>query len=128
MLSKYFSIVLNYVLSVFFAKKVHFLPLKHASRCFSNGFSQHYWQESFDDDSFGSQSRFDAHVLSMSLKCVHTKQQLLLTLPIQVSNCENEIHFRFHRMTNASLKEQHVKRSLYIFAVNGYYMVLGHDA
>ena len=41
----------------FFAKKEHILPPKHASRCFSNEFSQHYWQESFDGDSFVSQSR-----------------------------------------------------------------------
>ena len=45
----------------FFAKKVQFLPPKHASRYFSNEFSQHYWQESFDGDSFASQSRFDAY-------------------------------------------------------------------
>lgn len=41
----------------FFTKKVHFLSPKHASRYFSNEFSQHYWQESFDRDSFLSQSR-----------------------------------------------------------------------
>ena len=28
---------------------------------FSNKFSQHHWQESFYDDSFASQSRFDAY-------------------------------------------------------------------
>jgi len=28
---------------------------------FSDEFSQHYWQESFDGDSFASQSRFDAY-------------------------------------------------------------------
>ena len=44
-----------------FAKKVQFLPPKHTSRCFSNEFSQCYWQESFDGDSFASQSRFDAY-------------------------------------------------------------------
>ena len=47
----------------FFAKKVHLLPPNHASRCFSNEFSQHYWQESFDGDSFASQSRFDAYAI-----------------------------------------------------------------
>ena len=51
--------ILNYsklcVISVF-AKKVYFSPSKHASRCFSNEFSQHDWQESFDGDSFVSQS------------------------------------------------------------------------
>ena len=30
---------------------------------FSNEFSQHYWQESFDGDSFVSQSRFDAYAI-----------------------------------------------------------------
>ena len=44
-----------------FAKKVHFLPPKHASRWFSNEFSQLYWQESIDGDSFVSQARFDAY-------------------------------------------------------------------
>ena len=44
----------------FFAKKVHFLSPKHASRCFANEFSQNYCQESFDGDSFVNQSRFDA--------------------------------------------------------------------
>ena len=44
----------------FFAKKVQFLPPEHASRCLSKEFSQHYWQEQFDGDSFISQSRFDA--------------------------------------------------------------------
>ena len=48
------------VISVF-VKKVHFVPPKHASRCFSNEFSQRYWQESFDRDPFASQSRFDAY-------------------------------------------------------------------
>ena len=42
-------------------QRVHFLPPKHASRCFSNEFSQHHWWESFDGDSFVSQSRFDAY-------------------------------------------------------------------
>ena len=44
-----------------FAKKVHFLSPKHASQCFSNEFSQHHWQESFDCDSFVDQSRYDAY-------------------------------------------------------------------
>ena len=44
----------------FFAKKIKFLPPKHTSRCFSNEFSQRYWQEFFDGDSFACQSRFDA--------------------------------------------------------------------
>ena len=39
--------------------KVHYLPPKHASWCFSNEFLQHRWQESFDSDSVVSQSRFD---------------------------------------------------------------------
>ena len=29
-------------------------------------FSRHYWQESFDGDSFGSQSRFDAYAITMT--------------------------------------------------------------
>ena len=37
---------------------------------FSNEFSQHYWQKSFNGDSFASQSRFDActnqHLCSMT--------------------------------------------------------------
>ena len=45
----------------FFAKKIQFLAPKHASRYFSNEFSQDYWQGSFDGDSFVSQSRFDAY-------------------------------------------------------------------
>ena len=45
----------------FFAKKVHYLPPKHVSRCFSNEFSQQYWLESFDGDSSVSQSSFDAN-------------------------------------------------------------------
>ena len=49
----------------FLAKKVHFLPPKHASRLFSNEFSQHFSQESFDGDSFVSQSRFDAYAGQM---------------------------------------------------------------
>ena len=48
----------------FFAKKVQLLPPKHDSRCFSNEFSQHYWQESLDGDSFASQSGFDAYAIS----------------------------------------------------------------
>ena len=47
----------------FFVKKVHFLPRKHAPRCFLKEFSHNYWQESFDGDSFVSQSRLDANVL-----------------------------------------------------------------
>ena len=66
MLAKYFPIIRNVV--SFFAKKVQFLPPKHASRCFSNEFSQHHWQESFDGDSFASQSRFDAYA---SVECGH---------------------------------------------------------
>jgi len=50
----------------FFPKKVHFFPPKHASQCFSNEFLQHYWQESFDSDSFGSQSWFDAYATCSS--------------------------------------------------------------
>ena len=50
----------------FFAKKVQFLPRKHASRCFSNEFLQSYRQESFDSDSFASQSRFDAYAYLMT--------------------------------------------------------------
>ena len=32
MLAKCFSVIRNYVLSIFFAKNVHYLPPKHASR------------------------------------------------------------------------------------------------
>ena len=49
----------------FLAKKVHFLPPKHASRLFSNEFLEHYSQESFDGDSFVSSSRFDAYAGQM---------------------------------------------------------------
>ena len=45
----------------FFTKKVQFLPPKHASCCFFNEFSQRYWQESFNDNSFASQSRFNTY-------------------------------------------------------------------
>ena len=68
MLTKHFLIIRNYVVSVFFSKKVHFLLLKHASRYFSSEFSQRYWQESFDGDSFVSQSRFDAYAMYLSNK------------------------------------------------------------
>ena len=64
---EYSSIIRNYVSSVFFEEKVHFLPPKHASRCFSNEFSQRYWQESFDGDSFASQSRFDAYACGTTM-------------------------------------------------------------
>ena len=50
----------------FFAKKVYFLPPKRASRCFSDEFSQHYWQEYFDGDFFVNQSRFDAYAIEFS--------------------------------------------------------------
>ena len=50
------------MVSAFFAKKVHFLSPKHTSRCFTNKFSQ----ESFDGDSFVSQSKFDAYAIIQS--------------------------------------------------------------
>ena len=53
-----YKIFFNYLklLAVsFFAKKVNFLPPRYAYRCFSNEFSHHYRQESFDGDSFASQ-------------------------------------------------------------------------
>ena len=34
--------------------------------CFSNEFSQQYWQESFDGDSFVNQSRFGAYAILMA--------------------------------------------------------------
>ena len=56
--------------SVFFAKAVNFLLPKHASRSFLNEFLQYYWQEPFDGDSFGSQSRFEAYAVPMCfLQC-----------------------------------------------------------
>ena len=57
----------------FFAKKVQFLPPKHASRCFLNEFSQQSWQESFDGDSFASQSRFHAFATSSANAFVRDK-------------------------------------------------------
>ena len=50
----------------YFTKKVHFLPPKHASRFFSNEFSQHCRQESFDCDSVFSQSRLCFHYPMLS--------------------------------------------------------------
>ena len=43
---------------------VNSIGVKHASRCFSNEFSQHHWQESFDGDSFINQSKFDDYALA----------------------------------------------------------------
>ena len=63
MLAKCFSVIRDYVFSVFFAKKVYFLPPKHASRCCSKEYSQNYSQGTFDGDSIVSQSRFDAYVI-----------------------------------------------------------------
>ena len=59
----------------FFAKKVQFLLPKHAFRCFSNEFLQHYWQESFDGDSFVSQSRFETYAYTTT-----RKMQTLITI------------------------------------------------
>ena len=76
----------------FFAKKVHFLPPKHVSCCFSNEFLHHYWQECFDGDSIVSQSRFDAyatvlysivlyrHVLQCTVLCCILTSTLLYAL------------------------------------------------
>ena len=59
MLAKYFSIFFSYVLSVFSQRKYTIYHQTH----FSNEFSQHYWPESFDGDSFVSQSRLDAYAI-----------------------------------------------------------------
>ena len=44
-------------------------------------FTQHYWQESFDGDSFVSQSRFDAYAASKE-----HKQIKILTTNMQRNN------------------------------------------
>ena len=88
MISKYFSIIRNYVIS-FFAKKVHFLPPKRASRCFSNEFSQNYWQESFDGDSFVSKSSFDAYACQNTQKASLWKRGLLVMEAIKVDAWED---------------------------------------
>ena len=59
-LAKYFSIIRNYTLSVFFRKESTIFTTKTR---FSNEFSQHYWQQPFDGDSFVSQLRFDAYAI-----------------------------------------------------------------
>ena len=41
---------------------------------FSNEFSQHYWQESFDGDSFVSQSRFDTYANYYSTRFLYKKK------------------------------------------------------
>ena len=60
MLAKYFSLMRNYV-SLVFSQKSSLLRPKHASLCFSNEYSQQYWQESCHGASFVSQSKFDAY-------------------------------------------------------------------
>ena len=71
-----YKILFNYlklcVISLFVIK-VHYLPQKHASRCFLNEFSQQSWQESFDGDSFASQSRFHAFATSSANAFVRDK-------------------------------------------------------
>ena len=52
---------------------MQFFPPKHASRCLLNEFSQNYWQESFDGDSFASQSRFGAYVMHPNVNNYHCK-------------------------------------------------------
>ena len=49
-----------------FRKESTLFTTKTCFSTFSNEFSQHYWQESFDGDSFLSQSRMDAYVVHMS--------------------------------------------------------------
>ena len=62
------------------AKKVHYLPPKH----FSNEFSYHYWQKSFDGDSFASQSRFDAYADSNTKPSIVYVTEQSLCHPISV--------------------------------------------
>ena len=57
MLAKYSSVIQNYVITVFCNESTLFTTKTRLS----NDFSQHYWQESFNGDSFVSQSRFDAY-------------------------------------------------------------------
>ena len=61
MLAKYFALIRNYVLSVSNFRKESMLFTTKGR--FWNQFLQHYWQASFNGDSFNSQSRFDAYVI-----------------------------------------------------------------
>ena len=56
----------------FFRKESTFFTTK--TRC-SNEFSQHDWQESFDGDSFVSQSKFDAYAIQYYFLSLETKKQ-----------------------------------------------------
>ena len=69
MLAKYLSIIRNYVLSVFVQRKYTFYHKTRFSML-SERILVNYWQESFDGDSFVSQSRFDAYVVGRNLSMV----------------------------------------------------------
>ena len=59
---KIFSIIRNYVLSVFSQREKNYvLKLSTKKVHLSNKFLQHHWQECLDGDSLISQSKFDAY-------------------------------------------------------------------
>ena len=59
---KNFSIIQNYVLSAFSQRKYTFYHQNTLSMLFERILAN-YWQESFDSDTFVSQSRFDAYAI-----------------------------------------------------------------
>ena len=82
MLAKLFSNYSKLCVISFFANKVHYLPPKHASR-------RNFRKESFDGDSFVSQSRFDAYsyVLNYRLPANYClKPPALISTPL-ISFC-----------------------------------------
>ena len=71
----------------FLSKECTILPPEHTSQCFSNEFSQDYWPESLNGDSFANQSRFDVYacqgtclIISVKLRMLEFSVVLLLCL------------------------------------------------
>ena len=75
MLTKYFSIIRNYVLSVFSQTECTFYSQKHASRANSLYIIDNYEEDSLDDDSFVSQSRFGAYATCTILALTHLRSR-----------------------------------------------------
>ena len=75
----------------FFRKRAQF-NTKTRSQCFSNEFSQYYWQESFDGDSFVSQSRFDAYATHSIYLIVYFRDHILQLTEVQLNSVSNIQH------------------------------------